>query len=268
MADQVASARQKFHCPACGAEANWNPGEAGARLPVLRRPSRPRRCRRAAPTRSSSSTIWPRRSAPFRTRRAAGRPRRPPSAARAARRFRSSTPTRSAAAATSAARRRSCRTRRSRIRFVPSRCLPLKISESQARDLIRAWYGRQWLAPNNLQREGAHRHGERHLSSVLDLRCEGRRAVDRRGRRVLLRPRGQPAGAEGQVDAGLRRALARVRRRAGVRVGGRGRRQAAAHRAVSHRRARARSTRAIWRAGRWSGIRSIWWRRRSDRGSR
>ena len=22
---QVASARQKFHCPACGAEANWNP---------------------------------------------------------------------------------------------------------------------------------------------------------------------------------------------------------------------------------------------------
>ena len=25
--DQVASARQKFHCPACGAEANWHPGK-------------------------------------------------------------------------------------------------------------------------------------------------------------------------------------------------------------------------------------------------
>ena len=25
--DQVASARQKFNCPACGAEANWNPGK-------------------------------------------------------------------------------------------------------------------------------------------------------------------------------------------------------------------------------------------------
>ncbi len=32
--------------------------------------------------------------------------------------------------------------------FRPESLLPLKISESQARDLIRAWYGRQWLAPN------------------------------------------------------------------------------------------------------------------------
>ena len=45
--------------------------------------------------------------------------------------------------------------------FRPESLLPLKISEPQARDLIRAWYGRQWLAPNALQREGAHRHGAR-----------------------------------------------------------------------------------------------------------
>ncbi len=32
--------------------------------------------------------------------------------------------------------------------FRPESVLPLKIAESQARDLIRAWYGRQWLAPN------------------------------------------------------------------------------------------------------------------------
>lgn len=32
--------------------------------------------------------------------------------------------------------------------FRPESLLPLKISESQARDFIRAWYGRQWLAPN------------------------------------------------------------------------------------------------------------------------
>lgn len=32
--------------------------------------------------------------------------------------------------------------------FRPESLLPLKISESRARDLIRAWYGRQWLAPN------------------------------------------------------------------------------------------------------------------------
>jgi hypothetical protein len=34
--------------------------------------------------------------------------------------------------------------------FSPESLLPFAIKESQARDLIRAWYGRQWLAPNNL----------------------------------------------------------------------------------------------------------------------
>lgn len=34
--------------------------------------------------------------------------------------------------------------------FRPESLLPLKIAEPQARDLIRAWYRRQWLAPNNL----------------------------------------------------------------------------------------------------------------------
>lgn len=34
--------------------------------------------------------------------------------------------------------------------FRPESLLPLKVSEPQARDLIRAWYRRQWLAPNNL----------------------------------------------------------------------------------------------------------------------
>jgi hypothetical protein len=34
--------------------------------------------------------------------------------------------------------------------FRPESLLPLKIAEGQARDLVRRWYGRQWLAPNNL----------------------------------------------------------------------------------------------------------------------
>jgi hypothetical protein len=34
--------------------------------------------------------------------------------------------------------------------FSPESMLPFAIQESQARDLVRAWYGRQWLAPNNL----------------------------------------------------------------------------------------------------------------------
>ena len=36
--------------------------------------------------------------------------------------------------------------------FRPESLLPLKIAEPQARDLIRAWYGRQWLAPNAFTR--------------------------------------------------------------------------------------------------------------------
>jgi Zn finger protein HypA/HybF involved in hydrogenase expression len=34
--------------------------------------------------------------------------------------------------------------------FSPESLLPFAVDEGRARDLIRAWYGRQWLAPNNL----------------------------------------------------------------------------------------------------------------------
>ena len=36
--------------------------------------------------------------------------------------------------------------------FRPESLLPFKISEDKARDGIRAWYGRLWLAPNELKR--------------------------------------------------------------------------------------------------------------------
>lgn len=36
--------------------------------------------------------------------------------------------------------------------FSPESLLPFAIDEGRARDLIRAWYGRQWLAPNNLRK--------------------------------------------------------------------------------------------------------------------
>ncbi|MEQ1759683.1 MAG: zinc ribbon domain-containing protein [Vicinamibacterales bacterium] len=37
--------------------------------------------------------------------------------------------------------------------FRPESLLPLKISESQSRDLIRGWFAKQWLAPNALKRK-------------------------------------------------------------------------------------------------------------------
>jgi hypothetical protein len=36
--------------------------------------------------------------------------------------------------------------------FSPESLLPFAVNESRARELVRAWYGRQWLAPNNLKR--------------------------------------------------------------------------------------------------------------------
>lgn len=36
--------------------------------------------------------------------------------------------------------------------FRPESLLPLKVSEVQARELVRAWYRKQWLAPNNLNK--------------------------------------------------------------------------------------------------------------------
>ena len=74
--------------------------------------------------------------------------RRRQSAVRAARPSRSSTRTRSVAAAISAGPRRSSPYEEVKDAFRPESLLPLKIAESQARDLIRAWYGKQWLAPN------------------------------------------------------------------------------------------------------------------------
>jgi DNA-directed RNA polymerase subunit RPC12/RpoP len=36
--------------------------------------------------------------------------------------------------------------------FSPESLLPFAIQEARARELVRAWYGRQWLAPNNLKK--------------------------------------------------------------------------------------------------------------------
>jgi len=36
--------------------------------------------------------------------------------------------------------------------FSPESLLPFAVNESRARELVRAWYGRQWLAPNNLKK--------------------------------------------------------------------------------------------------------------------
>ena len=144
------AAREKFACPACGADAHWNPAKqalvcpfCGTESPATLADARRRDGhRRARPGRGAARDAG--RPPRMAGRRSLGQVSELPGnfgvRSRAA----------SASGASSADRRSSCRTSRSRSRSVPSRCCRSRSHESQARDLIRAWYGRQWLAPNNL----------------------------------------------------------------------------------------------------------------------
>jgi hypothetical protein len=53
--------------------------------------------------------------------------------------------------------------------FRPESLLPLKVSETQVRDSIRAWYASRWFAPERPEEAGADRHGQGALHSVLDV---------------------------------------------------------------------------------------------------
>jgi Zn finger protein HypA/HybF involved in hydrogenase expression len=144
---QVASARQKFSCPACGAEADWNPAKQALICPF---------CGTESPatlqTRGAETVIV--------EHDLAAALRSIPDSARGWQ------------AAKISVRCQSCQAisvfdagqigkrcdfcgstalvpyEEVKEAFRPESLLPLKISESQARDFIRAWYGRQWLAPN------------------------------------------------------------------------------------------------------------------------
>lgn len=144
------AARQKFNCPACGAEANWNPARQELVCPF---------CGTRSPatlqTRGADTVIV--------EHDLAEAIRSIPDSARGWQ------------AAKTSVRCQSCQAisvfdpqhigRRCdfcgstslvpyeevKEPFRPESLLPLKVSDSQARDLIRAWYGRQWLAPNGFR---------------------------------------------------------------------------------------------------------------------
>ena len=62
--------------------------------------------------------------------------------------------------------------------FRPESLLPLKISESQARDLIRAWYGRSGSRRTLFEAKALTDTVKGVYLPVLDLRRQGRRALD------------------------------------------------------------------------------------------
>jgi Zn finger protein HypA/HybF involved in hydrogenase expression len=149
--DQVASARQKFACPACGAEANWNPAKQALICPF---------CGTQSPATLQVSGEGP----VVVEHELAAALRAIPDSARGWN------------AAKTSVRCQSCQAisvfnaeqigRRCdfcgstalvpyeevKDPFRPESLLPFTVAESRARDLIRAWYGRQWLAPNTFKK--------------------------------------------------------------------------------------------------------------------
>jgi hypothetical protein len=147
--ESVAVARQKFHCPACGAEAHWNPGKHALVCPF---------CGTESPAElevHGTETVIVEHDL-------AEALRSIPDSARGWRAEKISARCQSCQAvsvldpARIGQRCDFCGSAQlvpyeeAAAAFTPESLLPLKVSEPQARDLIRAWYRRQWLAPNKL----------------------------------------------------------------------------------------------------------------------
>ena len=145
--DAVASAREKFHCPACGAEANWNPAKQKLICPFCGTESPATLQTRGAETVITEHDL-------------VAALRAIPDSARGWQAEKVSVRCQSCQAISVfdpgkiGQRCDFCGSTalvpydQVKDAFRPESLLPLKIAESQARDLIRAWYGRQWLAPN------------------------------------------------------------------------------------------------------------------------
>jgi hypothetical protein len=145
--DVVATAREKYNCPACGGEAHWNPAKRALVCPY---------CGTESPaellTRDENTVIV--------EHDLAAALRAIPDSARGWKAEMTSVQCQSCRAisvfdATKISR--SCEFCGStalvpyeqvKDAFRPESLLPLKISETDARERIRAWYRRQWLAPN------------------------------------------------------------------------------------------------------------------------
>ena len=145
---EVVAADKKFHCPACGAEAHWNAKKQAIVCPF---------CGTESPaTLDSSGQIV--------EHDLVGALRGIPDSARGWQSDKIQVKCRSCQAisvidpAKQAQRCEFCGSaqlvpyEQTKDAFRPESLLPFKIDESRARDLIRAWYGKVWFAPNALKK--------------------------------------------------------------------------------------------------------------------
>ena len=258
---------------AAGTRHDRDPRPREVRVPVVRRrgelesrrsrswsvrSAAPSRRRRSTPTGTSSSTTWSPRCAASATTSADGRRRSVRSTARAAARSRCSIRRARRRTASSAGRRNSSPYTETKAGVPSRKRAAVQGRRSAARDGIRAWYGKLWLAPNALKRRALTDTVKRRLPAVLDLRRARRCRLDGRGRPLLLhdrdlhgeRPDAHAPGAARALGAGGGPPATFLRRRPRVRIGRRASGPAARRRAVPDRRAQALRRRLRRRLGR------------------
>jgi len=145
------SAREEFHCPACGAEAHWNPGKQALVCPF---------CGTVSP--AKLETVGG--AQVIKEHDLVVALRGIPDSARGWQAPKTSVRCQSCQAISVFSpdkvgqRCEFCGSsslvpyEQVKDAFRPESLLPLKVTETNARELIRSWYGRQWFAPNNFMR--------------------------------------------------------------------------------------------------------------------
>jgi hypothetical protein len=148
---EVATARQKFSCAACGAEAHWDPTKQALICPFCGTESEAPLLKREATTVIAEYDLIPALQ-----RAAGGEPGQGWLSEKASAKCQSCRAVSVFDSATVGRRCDFCGSaqlvpyEQVQDAVRPESLLPMKVSEPQARDIIRNWYRHQWLAPNAL----------------------------------------------------------------------------------------------------------------------
>jgi Zn finger protein HypA/HybF involved in hydrogenase expression len=147
--EQSATARQKFACPACGAEAQWNPAKQALVCPFCGTESPATLQTHGADTIIVEHDLTAAlRGIPDSKR--GWQAEKVSVQCRSCRAISVFNPERVGQRCEFCGSSELVPYEQVKDAFSPESLLPFTVSEARARDLIRAWYGRQWLAPNNL----------------------------------------------------------------------------------------------------------------------
>ena len=230
-ADVSATAREKYHCPACGGEAVWTPAKQALVCPFCGTVSPAKLEQRGADTVIvEHDLVATLRSIPDSER--GWQAQKISVQCQSCRAISVFDPDKVARRCDFCGSTALVPYEQTKDVFRPESLLPFKISEPQARDAIRSWYGRQWLAPNRFRLKALTDTVKGIYLPYWTFDAKADADVDGRSWPLLLGAAGQPERAAGALDAGRGRALALFRRRPGVRVARRGRREASPRRAV------------------------------------